>query len=485
MMAKLNLGLKQVQTLKLSPQMQQAMKLLQMNHLELEQAIQSELQNNPVLEEYFEPAGQNEFENPVPKFDEQSDSDQDESFDWRSFREDEYWQRKKIAADFRYTEDDIVNYENILSKGSSLKEHLAWQIRMAGLSEDELMIADFLIESINEDGYLIDTLENLQEEFLKLHTREKADNQLSQRFSLDTFKKVLEQIQELDPPGVGARNLQECLILQLKYLGEDTADMIELVNQHLGLLEKKQYQQIATLMNKPLQEVLEMAQIIQALDPKPGRMYTDELPHYVVPDVFVEKVGDDVYIYLNDENIPNLRISPYFKTMLETQSFDPQTKAFIKEKMNSALWLIKNLNQRQKTIYRVAQVIFRIQRDFLDHGPGALKPMTLKDVASELGIHESTVSRVTSHKYVHTPFGVFELKYFFKGGLAHRGHGSVSVQAVKEMIKEIIERENPRFPLSDAEIAEILKRQGIEIARRTVAKYREELKILPSSARKR
>ncbi|MCS6838781.1 MAG: RNA polymerase factor sigma-54 [Bdellovibrionaceae bacterium] len=469
-MAKLNLSLKQIQTLKMTPQLQQAIKMLQMSRLELEEALRFELESNPLLEEMIDTEGGSrieaqEVEVQVPNHDPEK---QQEDFDW-----DTYFEKDKGRHLMNFAvNDEIYNYENIISTQQTLHEYLIWQAKMMGLNEKDLSLAELLIDYINDDGYLTISLEELSK---------------SENVSVADLDRILRVIQEFDPAGVGARDLKECLIIQAKYLEEDTPDLIRLINDYLPYLEKKQYDVIAKEMGKDVQEIRDLARIITSMDPKPGRAYHVGDTQYVVPDVFVFKVGDDYVISLNEEGLPKLKISHFYKNVVQSDDIktnEKGTKDFIKEKLNSAIWLIKSLQNRQRTIYRVTEAIMRHQREFLEKGPSALKPLILKDIAMEVGLHESTVSRVTSNKYVYTPQGVFELKYFFNSGITTTSGEGVAAESVKLRIKELISREDPRFPLSDQEIVDRLKAEGIQIARRTVAKYREALKILPSSRRK-
>jgi RNA polymerase sigma-54 factor len=296
---------------------------------------------------------------------------------------------------------------------------------------------------------------------------------------------VLKKVQEFDPVGVAARSLSECLLIQLNYfrLGDKLPG--QLVKNYLPFLESRSYKKLSRELNVSLEEIEAAAKLIAGLDPKPGRNFDNSETRYITPDVFVYKVAEDYVIVVNDEGIPRLTISSFYRQLL-ARNGEPErkTKEFLKEKVRSATWLIKSIHQRQRTLYRVAKSIFTFQREFLESGVDGLKPLILRDVASDLGMHESTISRATTNKYVHTPLGIFELKYFFDNGF-RRGDGqSVSAKTVKEKVREIIHRENSQQPMSDQAIVELLSQETINIARRTVAKYREELRVLPSSRRK-
>jgi RNA polymerase sigma-54 factor len=295
---------------------------------------------------------------------------------------------------------------------------------------------------------------------------------------------VLPFLQELDPPGVGARDLKECLLIQAKHLEEDTNDLVNVINNHLKDLEKKNYDGIAKATNRDIKEVIDICKIILSMDPKPGRVFAATDTQYVMPDVYVYKVGDDYMVSLNEDGLPRLKISNFYKNMLKGKS-NEKTQDYIQEKLRSAVWLIKSIHQRQRTIYKVTESIVKHQREFLDKGTGFIKPMVLRDIANDIGMHESTVSRVTTSKYVHTPQGIFELKYFFNSGISTSDGESLASESVKLKIKELINKENAKDPLSDQQLVDLLKKDGIQIARRTVAKYRDVLKILPSSRRKK
>jgi len=300
--------------------------------------------------------------------------------------------------------------------------------------------------------------------------------------SLEETEAVLKRVQEFDPPGVAARDLAECLLIQARFLGADDDIVVAIITRHLANLEKKNYALIARDLNQPLDEVYEAAKVVMGLNPKPGCAYTEEKPTYITPDVYIQKVGDKYFVVANDDGLPKLKISDFYRTAL---SKGPQAREYIQERLRSAQWLIRSIQQRQRTIVRVTESILRFQREFFEKGPAYLRPLILRDVAEDIGMHESTVSRVTTNKYVHTPQGIFELKYFFNSGIARSDGDDLASEAVKLKIKQLIESEDPKCPLSDQRIVELLAAQNIEIARRTVAKYREQLKILSSSKRRR
>lgn len=471
------------QGLVITPQLQQAIKLLQMSRLELESQVRSELEENPILEEAevlkeedFERTkeaaaqveGGNSEASEAQAAEAQDPQKQDE-FEWESYLEIQH----KMPREASSGSEEIMNYENVISTTQTLHDHLYWQAKMAGFSEAEEKAADALIAYIDDDGYIKTPLAQIAEE-------EKID--------LQDLEDTLTLIHEFDPAGVGARDLKECLLVQAKHLEEDTTDLVTLINNHLKDLEKKNYDAIAKALQKPMEEVVEMCKIIYAMDPKPGRAYAGNDTHYVTPDVYVYKVGDDFSVSLNEDGLPKLRISNYYRNMLKggtKPTDDAKAADFISEKLKSAVWLIKSIHQRQRTIYKVSDSIVKHQREFFEKGTAFLKPMILRDIAADIGMHESTVSRVTTAKYMHTPQGIFELKYFFNSGIASTDGDALASEAVKLKIKELVAKEDPKKPLSDQKLVDLLKKDGVDIARRTVAKYREVLRILPSSQRKK
>jgi RNA polymerase sigma-54 factor len=295
---------------------------------------------------------------------------------------------------------------------------------------------------------------------------------------------VLKRVQTFDPIGVAARDLRECLLLQVRHINADTPEIVGIIERHLKHLETKNYQAIVKDLKIPVEEVVKAVRVISRLDPKPGRAYTGEDAQYITPDVYIHKMGDRYIVVLNDDGLSKLRISNTYRQALKTGQAG-QAKEYIQDKLRSAVWLIRSIHQRQRTIFKVTESIVKFQREFLDRGIAHLKPLILRDVAEDIGMHESTVSRVTTNKYVHTPQGIFELKFFFNSGVGKTGGDEIASEAVKDFMKKIVAQEDPKKPLSDQQIVELLKKQGIEIARRTVAKYREVLGVLPSSKRKK
>lgn len=465
------------QNLVITPQLQQAIKLLQMSRLELESAVRSELEENPILEETMDlkeddlkrtKEAATEVEGPAEVQDSNTqDPRKQDEFEWESYFE----QNQKPPKDFSSGNEEIMNYENVMTTTQSLHDYLHWQVKMNGLAEHEEIAAEALLAYIDEDGYIKTPLEEIAQE---------------ENLPLEDLEDTLSLIHEFDPPGVGARDLKECLLIQAKHLEEDTTDLVYLITNHIKDLEKRNYEAIAKAMGKDVREIVEICKIIYAMEPKPGRAYHENDTHYVTPDVYVYKVGDDFVVSLNEDGLPRLKISNFYKNMLKGGGANKQEQEYIQEKLKSAVWLIKSIHQRQRTIYKVADAIVKRQKEFFEKGAGFLKPMVLRDIAGDIGMHESTVSRVTTAKYMHTPQGIYELKYFFNSGIsATDGGDALASESVKLKIKDLITKEDPKNPLSDQKIAELLKKDGVDIARRTVAKYREMLKILPSSQRKK
>lgn len=473
------------QNLVITPQLQQAIKLLQMSRLELESQVRNELEENPILEE-AEVLKEEDFQR-TKEAEEQtidsseikvetssSESVQDpqkqDEFEWESYLETQH----KAPREASHGNEEIMNYENIISSTQTLHDHLYWQVKMAGFADHEEKAADAIISHIDDDGYLKVPLTQIAEE---------------ENLALDDLEDALSLIQEFDPPGVGARDLKECLLIQAKILEEDTNDLVLLINSHLKDLEKKNYEAIAKGLNRSMEEVIEICKIIYAMEPKPGRSYSGNDIQYVTPDVYVYKVGDDYVVSLNEDGLPKLKISNYYKNMLKggaNPTGDQKASEYIQEKLKSAVWLIKSIHQRQRTIFKVTDSIVKHQKEFFEKGAGFLKPMVLRDIANDIGMHESTVSRVTTAKYVHTPQGIYELKYFFNSGISSsQGGEDLASESVKLKLKELVSKEDPKKPLSDQKLVDLLKKEGIDIARRTVAKYRDVLKILPSSQRKK
>ena len=463
------------QTLRMTPQLQQAIKLLQLSRMELETAVRKELEENPILEESpeslpedAEVSGQAPGEGPDAQTSQDQDPQKHDEFEWENYVDSQYKPPQGTGGG----NEEIMNYENVISTAETLFDHLMWQAGLYGFNDEELVFAQIIISYVDEDGYIKVPFEQIA-----------ADENVTK----DDLESILPFVQEFDPPGVASRDLKECLLVQAKHLQEDTHDLVGLISNHLKDLEKKNYEGIARALGRDLEDVIEMCKIIYSMDPKPGRQFMTPDTHYVTPDVYVYKVGDEYMVSLNEDGLPRLRISNFYKNVLKggKGAGGQGTQEYIQEKLRSAVWLIKSIHQRQRTIYKVTESIVKHQRDFFAKGPGFIKPMILRDIANDIGMHESTVSRVTTAKYVHTPRGIFELKYFFNSGISTDDGDSLASESVKLKIKDLVSVEDARNPLSDQKIVELLKKDGIQIARRTVAKYRDVLKILPSSKRKK
>lgn len=481
MAMQLKTSLKLSQQLRMTPQLQQAIKLLQLSRLELEGAIRKELDENPILEEFQDVADDDAPKTEVEKAENTPDSQESqaaadprsqEEFEWENYLDTNYKPPQGTVGG----SDEIMNYENLISTTTSLHDHLMWQMGLGGFNEEEQSVLAILISYVDDDGYIKTPLEEIAQE-------ESVD--------LQELTEMMPFLQEFDPAGVGARDLKECLLIQAKHLEEDTNDLVQLINDHIKDLEKKNYAGIAKAMNIPMEEVVEMCKTIYSMDPKPGRAYMPQDTQFVTPDVYVYKVGEEYMVALNEDGLPRLRISNLYKNILKGDKAAPaegtgeSAHNYIQDKLRSAVWLIKSIHQRQRTIYKVTESIVKHQQDFFEKGPGFIKPMILRDIANDIGMHESTVSRVTTNKYVHTPRGIFELKYFFNSGISKTDGDSLASESVKLKIKNLVSDEDDKNPLSDQKIVELLKKDGIQIARRTVAKYRDMLRILPSSKRKK
>ena len=479
---KLNLRLSQ--RLVMTPSLQQAIKLLQMSKLELEEILTQEMVENPLLEEEQE-------ETPEPEPAERAEAPQEaaappadpaapaepppekerDSFDEIDF--DSYFQDYMESAynPRQYEESEAVPLENTLSRPQGLPEYLNWQLSMSDAPTAVREIATYLIGNVDEDGYLRVTRDEIR-------AAGYADDA--------EVEKALEVVRSFDPPGVCAFDLPDCLMLQIRSLGIDNPLIETVITKHWTEFLNRQYAPLCKILGVGMSELQAVLEIIKNLEPKPGRKYSSERTIYVEPDVAVRKIGDEYVIQLNEDGLPKLRISAAYRRMLRggNGAIGSEAANYLKEKMRSAVWLIKSLDQRQRTIYKVADSIVRHQRAFLDKGIEHLRPLVLRDVANDIGMHESTVSRVVSNKYIHTPRGLFPMKYFFHSGIDSADGNDVSSLSIKNKIAKLIADEDTRRPHSDARIMQRLRAEGIQIARRTVAKYREELRIPSSSQRK-
>lgn len=513
------------QQLVMTPQLQQAIKLLQLNRLELVNLVQQELQENPVLEESDveeetqaerEDASPEEYEgsdeasassddarsdeaqgdadgdgdrervdeglNALDEFPAQGESDQggDDSapsdaekiadVEWESYLESNPMTGLESRG---LADDDRPSLEATYARRPSLAEHLEWQLQVTDLSPRGIEIASWIIGNIDDRGFLRSTVEDLARQ---------ADAEEAE------VEVVLQAIQTLDPVGVAARDLRECLLLQLASKRIRDPLVLRIVDEHLDLLQKRDFRALTRLTGATLREVADAAEVVGGLEPRPGRGFGGEDPVYITPDIYVYKVGDDFHVLLNEDGLPKLKINSMYREVLSgdgAKDLEKETKNYVHDKVRSAMWLIKSIHQRQRTIYKVMQSIIRFQREFFEQGVSQLKPLNLRDVADDIEMHESTVSRVTTNKYVHTPQGIFELKYFFNSSIGRfDGGDALASESVKEKIRKIIASEDPMRPMSDQRIAEMLKSANIDIARRTVTKYREAMNILSSTKRR-
>lgn len=475
---------KMSQQLRMTPQLQQAIKLLQLSRMELITAVRQEMVENPVLEEApdletYEVYEQVEQYDKVTDMGAHADTQSDlpvaerdaaDKIDWESFLEN--YSAPTPSNNYKGLNNELPGVEQTLSTSESLTEHLMEQVRLSGMSEDEEFIATLIIGNLDEHGYLRNaTVEDIAEDA---------------EASVEDVEFILTEIQKFDPLGVGARDLQECLLIQIDRLYPEDEIVRRIVLEHIPNLERKSYQKIAKALDCELDDVIAAARRISHLEPKPGREFAEEEATYITPDIYIYKVGDDYVPVLNEDGMPKLRISGYYRKELARQKGgkDNEVKDYIQDKLRGAMWLIRSIHQRQNTIMKVTESIIKFQRDFFDYGVEHLKPLVLRDVAEDINMHESTVSRVTTNKYVHTPRGTYELKYFFNSSITNLDGDDLASQAVKAKIKDIISQENLKKPMSDAKIVEILAKDGIDIARRTVAKYREAMGILSSAKRK-
>jgi RNA polymerase sigma-54 factor len=467
----------------MTPSLQQAIKLLQLSKLELQEVLNQELLENPLLEETAEEIKQEEAETESQETKNEQEEEakkieaKEKDKDKDSFDEIDYDAYFQDYIEYGYNprgmgeEHEEFPIENTLTRPPNLTDHLTWQLNMSDASPKVKEIGAFIIGNIDEDGYLRAT----NEEIAASGGHEIAD-----------VEAAVSAIQSLDPIGVGARDLRECLLLQLQFLEIDVPYVEEIIRDHWDDFMHKKYVQISKALSVDMKTLEGIVEVIKHLDPKPGRKYSNERAIYVEPDVYVHKVGDEYVIVLNEDGMPKLRINGSYRAMLTSMDSksDGETVNYIKDKIRSAVWLIKSLDQRQRTIYKVAESIIKHQREFLERGIDFLRPLVLRDVADDIQMHESTVSRVVSNKYMHTPRGLFLMKYFFHSGIDSDTGEDISSLTVKKKIQGYIQAEDPRKPLSDSKIMKILNDEGINIARRTVAKYRDELNIPSSTDRK-
>jgi len=475
------LSLRQSQRVVMTPLLQQAIQLLQLSTLELQDVVQKELLENPLLEEVT-PDTPETTDAPVtpdsppaptveqvtteapPTTERQTD---ELPFDFNAVMsaDDDHEERSLVSQEDR----EDLPFENVVRTHVSLADHLEEQLRYASEDAAVRRIGAQIIGNLDEEGYLRAELE-----------------EIAQRCgaTAEEVTRVLELVQGFDPPGVAARSIQECLLLQLKRDPLPDPVSVDIIETYFDDLSRRRYQDIARAMKLPVDRIMESVEEIMGLEPKPGRRFGGNDSRYIVPDVFVYKLGNDYTIVLNEDGIPRLRVNSLYRSLLRGAGSGDEAKQYVEQKLRSALWLIKSVDQRQRTLRKVTQSIVKFQRDFLDRGLPHLRPLSLRDVGEDIGMHESTISRVTTNKYVETPQGLFELKFFFHSGIASGDGEMVSSVSVKKMIQDILAAEDAAKPQSDQEVAQALQKRGLTIARRTVAKYREELGILPSHQRR-
>ena len=473
---------KLVQQLVITPQLQQAIRLLQLTRLELVDMISQEMKENPLLEEVEEGKELAEGEAPATEKGEgeapmepertqevQGNGEGGDEFDWEN-----YLENSNLIPFQRQSHDDgeeRPSFENFVAKRTTLTDHLQWQLQLSRFTEEENEAGIWIIGNLDEDGYLKISLEDICSET---------------NLPAEVVERVLRKIQQFDPVGVAARDLKECLLIQLEQITPRDTLAEKIVSEHLSLLKNRNYPAIAKRLGVSLDRVNRAAHLISKLDPKPGKAFGGEVIQEIIPDVYVYKIEGEYVIYLNDEGIPSLRVNSLYRNILNGSRLTPEgDRKYIQEKLRSALWLIRSIHQRQRTIYKVTKSIVTFQREFLDKGIQFLKPLVLRDVAEDIQMHESTISRVTHNKYVHTPQGIYELKFFFNAGITSTQGETMASESVKNLVREIIAKEDPRKPYSDEKLVQILQGMNIHIARRTVSKYREMMKILSSNERRK
>ena len=481
-------NLKLSQQLIMTPQLQQAIKLLILSRQELVDTINQEMEENPLLEEAApDEASAEEIraeveedvqsiekeESKIPEHTAEltGEGDGREEFDWNNYLED----YGPVGVSYDRAEGDAPTLDNVLTESPSLTEHLMWQMKLSPFTEEEVRIGQQIVGNLDANGYLCATV---------------AEIARLENVGEDLVENVLKKVQEFDPAGVAARNLQECLLIQAGMFAGENPLVETIIREHLKELELKNYLQIARRLKVPLKEVEMAVLLISKMDPKPGAVYSEEKVQSIIPDVYVVKSGDEYKIVLNDDGLPRLRISNFYREIMggiggQDSAEKENGRKYIREKVQSATWLIKSIQQRQKTIYKVAESIVKHQKDFFDKGIDYMKPLVLRNIADDVEMHESTISRVVTNKYMHSHRGIFEMKYFFGSSIQRTSGENIASKSVKEEIRQIISREDPKKPYSDCEIVKLLKARNIDIARRTVAKYREMTGILPSSKRKK
>jgi RNA polymerase sigma-54 factor len=481
MALELRQNLKLAQKLVMTPQLRQAIKLLQLGRLELTEALQAEIEQNPMLEEaptLLEQAG-----NPEALSADES-SYQPEAVVTDRVKGDDpatvaeiNWEdySNSFDTDLSFSHEtppaDAPSQFDFISATPGLAAYLQWQLTHLDLNEQDVDLTTFIVSNLDGHGFLEASIEDIC-----------AYGQCG----VEEAEGALRLVQSLDPAGVAARDIRESLLLQLDRLEDEDPLAYEIVEQHMDLLESRNYAQMARETGTPLKRVQEAVAVIQGLTPYPGNEFSNEQTNYVSPDVYVYKIDGEFVIQLNDEGLPQLQLSSEYQQLLKQKNaLNAESRGYLRENKRNAEWFIKSIEQRQRTIYRVMESLLKFQRDFFEEGPAAMRPLILRDVAEDIGMHESTVSRVTSNKYVHCPQGIYELKYFFSTAVPNAEGDTVAAEAIKTRIRQLINSENPAKPLSDNKISELLAKESIAVARRTVAKYREQLKILPVKHRRK
>ena len=446
------LTIEQTQKLSMTPELIQAIQILQFNNQELVDYVQNELLENPVLEA-------------------EKEYDTQEVDIREKIREADYEEESFKQWEYSPDEDDDYTYEQYVSEEDTLTDYLFMQLQFSNLKGKHAAIGKYIIEAVDDNGYLTASVEEIAQ---------------AVDAEIEDVEDTLNFIQTFDPAGIAARNLRECLIIQLASKGLLTDEIEYIIENMLEDLADNKIAHIAKTLNMKNQEVQQIADLIKTLEPKPGRLFSSgETTRYVIPDIFVEKINDEFVVTNNDTSVPKLMVSSYYNKLSAEADKDEELNKYLNDRFNAAVWLIKSIEQRKQTIYNVASAVVKYQQDFFDKGEKYLKTLTLKQIAEEVGVHESTVSRSINGKYMQSPRGVFELKYFFSSGVSGGDGAGVSSNSLKSIIKEIINGEDPRKPYSDQDMVEILKEKGIDISRRTVAKYREGMNILSSSKRRR
>jgi len=475
--------LKLTQQLVMTPQLQQAIKLLQLSRIELLDLIRQEMKENPILEEAQETNGEKtdketQITEEISTAEEEkvsfNNSSKDADFDWQDYLYHDAKTPWEPSFTNREENDDesITFFERSPDKRGSLQDNLFEQLVFSPLTLEEKKLAQLIIGNLDNNGYLTTTLEDLA---------------LLSSTTIDTIEVILKEVQKFDPPGVAARNLKECLLLQLTNIKEKDKIFIEkILDRHMNNLGAKKYDVIAKDLQVRREDVIRAVKIIHSLDPKPGRAFDTEEPKYITPDLYVYKIGEEFVVVLNEDGLPRLHINAFYRQILANNNrVAENSKEYIQNKLRSAVWLIKSIYHRQNTLRNVMYSIIKFQKDFFNKGIDWLKPLVLRDIAEDINMHESTVSRATNNKYVHTSHGIFELKFFFNSSINSLDGNHFASKSVKDMIRKIIAIENTSSPYSDQEIVGLLRSKNINIARRTVTKYREMMSILPSHIRKK